>query len=204
MRKVLIKLAIYLGCLVIAFLIWVFAGRQISIWIDDLGTTKVVKSFVVSSLSYDGTERGGTFRIGDLTLSTSAPNQQPFPITIQNDAQGRLILTKDEKSFPLGEPRSANNSSAREFVPDAGDDATLATRRSSVPWPTPFDLNFMTGQSPSWKRHLYYQLRWVKPDGTKLRMIWRFEQYFYRGTGWANGFMTHEGTTGLIRVSIQP
>src|SRR5205823_14758117 len=59
------------------------------------------------------------------------------------------------------------------------------------------DLNFMTGHSPSWKRHLYYQLLWKKTSGAKLEMLWRYEQYFYPGNGWASGFMTHEGSTGL-------
>ena len=60
----------------------------------------------------------------------------------------------------------------------------------------------MTGQSPSWKRHLYYRLIWKKQNGAKLEMIWRYEQYFYPGDGWASGMMTREGVTGLIRVDI--
>jgi hypothetical protein len=60
----------------------------------------------------------------------------------------------------------------------------------------------MTGQSPSWKRHLYYRLSWKKVSGAKLEMLWRFEQYFYSGDGWANGFMAHEGSTGLIHVDV--
>jgi hypothetical protein len=60
----------------------------------------------------------------------------------------------------------------------------------------------MTGQSPSWKRHLYYRLSWKKVSGAKLEMLWRFEQYFYSGDGWASGFMAHEGSTGLIQVDV--
>jgi len=86
----------------------------------------------------------------------------------------------------------------------AGDDASLVTRRSIVSWPTRFDLNFMTGQSPSLKRHIYYQLHWKKSSGATLEMLWRYEQYFYPRNGWGSGFMTREGSTGLIRLDIRP
>ena len=43
----------------------------------------------------------------------------------------------------------------------------------------------------------------VKDVGAKLEILWRYEQYFYSGDGWANGFMTREGSTGLIRVDIR-
>jgi len=61
----------------------------------------------------------------------------------------------------------------------------------------------MTGQSPSWKRHTYYEILWKKSSGANLRMLWRYEQFFYPGNGWADGLMTREGSTGLIRVEIK-
>jgi hypothetical protein len=33
-------------------------------------------------------------------------------------------------------------------------------------------------------------------------MMWRYEQYFYPRLGWGSGFMTREGSTGLIGVDI--
>ena len=82
------------------------------------------------------------------------------------------------------------------------DQAFLATRRSVLSWPTPFELNFMTGQSPSWKRHIYYEVHWKKASGVTLAMLWRYEQFFYPRSGWGAGFMTREGSTGLIRVKV--
>jgi hypothetical protein len=35
-------------------------------------------------------------------------------------------------------------------------------------------------------------------------MLWRYEQYFYSDNGWAGGFMTREGSTGLIKLDIRP
>jgi hypothetical protein len=54
---------------------------------------------------------------------------------------------------------------------------------------------------------LYYVLRWKKTTGATLDMIWRYEQFFYGqqlipGNGWGSGFMTREGSTGLIQVAI--
>ena len=79
---------------------------------------------------------------------------------------------------------------------------SLQIERSMLSWPTPLEINFMSGHSPSWKRHLYYRLVWEKSDGGRLEMVWRYEQYFYED--WASGFMTRAGTTGLIHVDIRP
>ena len=35
---------------------------------------------------------------------------------------------------------------------------------------------------------VYYRLIWEKPNGGRLEMVWRYEQYFY--DDWASGFMT--------------
>jgi hypothetical protein len=88
-------------------------------------------------------------------------------------------------------------------VPPASDDASIEIRRSILNWPTPFEVNFMTGHSPSWKRHLYYRVSWKKSSGANLEILWRYEQFFYPGNGWTSGFMTRKGSTGLIRVDIK-
>jgi hypothetical protein len=51
---------------------------------------------------------------------------------------------------------------------------------------------------------LYYRILWKKPSGAKLEMLWRYEQYFYSDKGWASGFMTREGSTGLVKVDMHP
>src|SRR5208282_3075137 len=67
---------------------------------------------------------------------------------------------------------------------------------------TPFEMNFMTGKSPSWRRNLYYRLVWKKASGAKLVMVWRFEQGFYPDDGWTSGTMSREGSTGLLQVDV--
>ena len=87
-------------------------------------------------------------------------------------------------------------------MPLPTDQAFLVTRHSVLSWPNPVDFNFMTGRAPSWKRHIYYEVRWKKASGAKLEMLWRYEQFFYPGSGWATGFMTRESSTGLVRIDI--
>jgi hypothetical protein len=96
-----------------------------------------------------------------------------------------------------------NGSDYLAVVPRPEDEALFVTRHSVLSWPTPFDFNFMTGHSPSCKRQLHYQLLWKTPSGANLQMLWRYEQFFYPGSGWGSGFVTREGTTGLIMVDIK-
>src|SRR4029077_7350088 len=118
--------------------------------------------------------------------------------TTKND---QLALANGGKVFAFGPARSEAGNLA--VVPSTGDDASVKIRRSILSWPTPFEVNFMRGHSPSWKRHLYYRVLWKKSSGATLEMLWRYEQYFYSGNGWASGFMTRQGSTGLIRVEIK-
>src|SRR5262249_34099515 len=88
------------------------------------------------------------------------------------------------------------------FVPEPGDAVAFVAERSLLAWPTPLDLNFMTGHSPSWKRNVYYRLSWRKPSGATLDLVWRYQQWVYDGAGGASPAMPEQGATGLIRGRI--
>ena len=197
-RKVLITLGILVAFVIAILASWIFAGRQISLFLDRFGNIEMT-SARINSIVYEGSGTGGILHVNDLALSLNDRNgPSPNIGTTKNDQLG---LADGGKVFAFGPPRLGAENLAT--VPPAGDDAFIEIRRSILSWPTPFDLNFMTGQSPSWKRHLYYRLLWKKPSGAKLEMLWRYEQYFYPGNGWASGFMTREGSTGLIQVVIK-
>ena len=199
MRRILATLGILVICIVAILATWIFRGRQVSLFIDRFGTIET-GSVRISSIVYEGSGTGGILHINDLALGLNDKNgPSPNIGTTKND---QLALANSGKVFPFGPPRSETESLAA--VPPADDDAFIEIRRSVPSWPRPFEFTFMTGQSPSWKRHLYYRVRWRKPNGATLEMLWRYEQYFYPGNGWASGFMTREGSTGLIRVEIQP
>jgi hypothetical protein len=199
MRKILITLAILIPLIIAILASWIFAGRQISLLLDRFVTIEIT-SARINSIAYEGRGTGGTLHINDLGLSLNDRND-PTP-SIGTTKNGQLALAERGKVFAFGPTRSEAEELAT--VPSAGDDAFIEIRRSVLSWPTPFEINFMTGHSPSWKRHLYYRLLWKKPSGEKLEMLWRYEQYFYPGNGWASGFMTYKGFTGLIQLDISP
>ena len=199
MRKILITLGILIVFVVCMLATWIFGGRQVSLFLDRFETTETASNRV-KSLVYEGNGTGGILHVNDLNLSLNDRNgPAPSIGTTKNDQLG---LANGGKVFAFGPVRSEAENLA--VVPPTGDDAVIEIRRSVLSWPTPFELNFMTGQSPSWKRHMYYRLLWKKPSGAKLEMLWRYEQYFYPGNGWASGFMTREGSTGLIQLNIAP
>ena len=199
MRKFLITLAILVGIIAAVSATWIFGGRQLSLFIDRYRTIETA-SARINSITYEGSGTGGLLRVNDLALSLN-DTSGPSP-TIGSTKGNQLALAAGGKVFAFGPPRSeAENLAA---VPPASDDAFIEIRRSVLSWPTPFDFNFMTGHSPSWKRHIYYRLLWKKTSGAKLEMLWRYEQYFYPANGWGSGFMTKEGSTGLVEVQIRP
>ena len=198
MRKILITLAVLIAVVIVFLATWIFYGRQISLFLDRFGTIEMT-SARINSIAYQGNGTGGILHVNDLELSLNDRNgPAPSIGTTKND---QLALADRGKVFAFGPVRTEAENLAT--VPPAGDDASIEIRRSILNWPTPFEVNFMTGHSPSWKRHLYYRVRWKKSSGASLEMLWRYEQFFYPGNGWASGFMTREGSTGLIRVDIK-
>ena len=205
MRKILITFAVLVAGIAAVLATWIFGGRQLSLFIDRFGTIETI-SAAINFIAYEGNGTGGIFIVNGVGLSLNDPTPKISP-SIGSTKNDQFALASGGKVFAFGPVVSTSTPENAEVrlatVPPAGDNASLAIRRSVLSWPTPFDLNFMTGQSPSWKRHIYYQVIWTKPSGAKLEMLWRYEQYFYSGEGWTSGFMTREGSTGLIRVDIR-
>ena len=198
MRKILITLAVLIAVVIVFLATWIFYGHKISLLLDRFGTIEVT-SARINSIAYQGDGTGGILHVNDLELGLNDRNgPTPSIGTTKND---QLALADRGKVFAFGPVRTEAENLAT--VPPAGDDASIEIRRTILNWPTPFETNFMTGHSPSWKRHLYYRVNWKKSSGANLEMLWRYEQYFYPGNGWASGFMTHQGSTGLIRVDIK-
>ena len=205
------KLLIIVGILVLIgalLALWIFGGRQLSMFIDRFETIEIA-SVPIHSVAYEGSGTGGWLTVNDVHLSLDDINPK-LAVSIGSTKDNQFAVASGGKVFALG-PLKSTTERGGDFlavVPQSGDEASLVTRHSTLSWPTPFEFNFMTGHSPSWKRHLYYELRWKKNTGATLDMIWRYEQFFYGqqlipGNGWGSGFMTHEGSTGLIQVAIK-
>jgi hypothetical protein len=203
MRKILISLAIVVLCVVAILALWIFYGRQFSLFIDRFATIEVA-STRINSIAYEGGGTSGILIINDARMSLNEVSPK-ISLNIGSSKDNQFALASGGKVFAFGPLGSTAENASYDLaaVPQPGDDAVFVTRRSALSWPTPFDFNFMTGQSPSWKRYLYYQLRWKKSSGPELEMLWRYEQYFYPGNGWASGFMIRKGSTGLVRLEIK-
>jgi len=202
-RKVLITLAILIVCTAAVLAAWIVRGRQLSLRIDRFRTVEI-DAIPIRSIAYEGSGTGGTLIVNDvrLSLNDAAPNLSPSIGSTKGD---QFALASGGKVFAFGPLASAaeNGNDHLATATPAGDHASLTKSRSVLSWIEPFDFNFMTGHSPSWKRHMYYQLRWKKASGATLEMLWRYEQHFNQSNGWGSGFMTREGATGLIRIDIQ-
>ncbi len=169
--------------LVVLGLVWVFVGRRVSTLLDSIWTVPA-GSLPVSPISIDGS----LIRFGDFAID----------MRLAEDSRNRVIYVKDQQDFQLG-----TQTASHDLQPDAGDEMSLNLRRSWLAWPN-FQINFMTGHSPSWQRNTYYTLTWKKLSGAKLELVWRYEQYYYPSDGWAGSTMTREGSTGLIRSTLTP
>jgi hypothetical protein len=203
MRRILIlSVALAVGVAALAAL-WIFKGREISSFIDRYWTVES-RSVPIQSIAYEGSGTGGILVVNDIGLSLNEVRPD-VSLSVGSTKDNQLALATRGKVFPFGPLTSASENAAERLVtsPPPDDQAFLVTRRSALSWPTPFDMNLITGQSPSWKRNIYREIRWKKSPGPKLQMLWRYEQFFYPGNGWTSGLMTREGSTGLIRVEIK-
>jgi hypothetical protein len=186
--------------IVIVGVIWVYAGRNITLLVDRI-TTSEVATTRVDHLQYDG----GGFGIAGLSLDFGTLNNQRFDLALKLDPLNRVVLCSGGKSFVLGPLTSPVDSSGRPdiaFAADAHDTASLSITRSLLSWPTPLPVNFMV-RTPWWKRYVYYRLVWRKPSGAELTMLWRYEQDYYTGDGWTRPAMMWNWQTGLLAADIR-
>ena len=203
MRRFLILLAIVaVGGVALAAL-WIFRGREMSALIDRYWTVET-QSAHIQSIEYEGSGTGGIFIVNGVSLSLNdvKPN---LSLSVGSTKDNQFALASSGKVFPFGPLKTASENTGEHLAasPPAGDQAFLVMRHSVLSWPTPFELNLMTGQAPSWKRNIYHEIRWRKSSAANLEMRWRYEQFFYPNNGWTSGIMTREGSTGLIRMEIK-
>ena len=195
MRKVLIILLLIIALATL----WLWRGRDLSILADRFYVVKA-SSRPIKTIVYEGNGTGGVLqvdgvdlRLNELALEGAQPN-------IGTTKDNQLALSFEGKVFPFG-PVQEDLGKLTVTSPPL-DIATFATEHSSIPWRNFFEVNFMTGNSPSWKRNVYQRITWKKPNGAKLEMIWRYEQFFFAGSGWSEALMVRQGAAGLIRVEI--
>ncbi|MDR3615268.1 MAG: hypothetical protein P4L53_17045 [Candidatus Obscuribacterales bacterium] len=194
------RFAVTLGSLALLGLgaVWLLAGRQVVLLIDQIATSPAETlpvgryHYSVTGLTIDGAK-----------MELFDTNEIPVDIRYDINADGRLTLHTQGKAFPLGTrigPPRTDGLSEFPFAADDGDVVSFIRDHSLLAWPTPFEMNWMTGSSPSWRRNLYYRLRWHKKSGESLALVWRLEEVLFREQGWT--LASRLGSTGLIDIAI--
>jgi hypothetical protein len=183
----------------IALVSWLLAGRQLVTLLDQI-TLVVVDRRGVDRLIY----KSGTLELGGMQLDLTSPAYARIA-ELSLTSSGHLVLDSGGQRFSLGLGYSIsdiNGVPEFECTKDEGDEVLLTIEQSRLAWPTPFEMNFMTGYSSSRKRNVYFRLRWTKVSGSQLKMLWKTEQGYYQRDGWLPSKI--EGVTdGLIHVSMQ-
>jgi hypothetical protein len=203
MRRFVIRSAILIAAIAALLILWLWRGRDLTILLDRFRTTET-SSRPIKRLSYEGNGTGGILRFEDLNLALilDVSRSDRPRVNIGTTKDDQLALSSSGKVFAFGPVRTTpENQNLAADVPLA-DHAKMSIRHSILAWPTPFDFNFMTGHSPTWRRFIYYDFTWEKADMARLRMIWRNEDYFYSDNRWMNTSMSYEKSSGLIRVDI--
>ena len=180
--------------------LWLFAGRQI-VQLVEVYATGPAEALPAGPYVYSP----NGIAIGEYPNWTELPDGQPAALRVDVDASGRLVLHAQGRAFPLGTRIGPPDLSGRPdipFAPDPGDEVGFSRALGLVAWPTPFDMNFMTGHSATWRRNLYFRLAWRKADGRRLDMVWRYQQLYYGQDGWSSSWMTQDGATGLVRFDL--
>ncbi len=93
-----------------------------------------------------------------------SPDKPAVSALVQPDSGNGLMLADHAESVRLGHrTRSVIDNAdtvkpAPVFALERGDRLFLSVEQSWLDWPTFFTMNFMTGNSPSWRRYRYYRL----------------------------------------------
>ena len=186
------RIALFAGLAVAAgALLWLFTARSLGLLIDRVNVSRLSET-PVHELAFSK----GTFEVAGAKLYTLTPDTLPSGLTVRAQ-HSRAVIEYQGQTFPCGP------SQGLKLSPDAGDTVTLFTERSHLSWPVPFEMNFMTGVVPTWKRHCYTRLHWLKRSGARMEIVWRVEQGLFNEGGWRPPTMDII-TSGLLRVTIKP
>jgi len=171
MRRILIILLILSVTMLI---LWVFAGRQISLIAEKFGTLEIT-SEPVKSLVFESGGVSGSLIVNGLHLSLDRADLNARAPNVGTTKDNQVALSFAGKVFAFGPSKPTSDDSAQLTTsPDARDVAIIERRRGILSWIV--EPHFQDIGHQSWERHTYYQLFWRKPNGDQLRLLWRYEQ----------------------------
>jgi hypothetical protein len=166
---------------------WLWAGRALA-QVFDRAIPFPMRSLAVSPLTFHGSE----FLVGGKSLTITKLDNQNADLQLVTDLQNRVVLSMGRDAFVLGPRTNAVNPNGPlivDFAADSGDHVLLTAHESLLSWPNPFEISWLGGSVPRWKKYVYYRLVWTKPSGARLAMRWRYERDYYVRTGWTDSLM---------------
>ena len=176
------NILIYGLIFVVALVTWLLAGRRLVTLLDAVSLS-VSDRAGVERLIYDD----GILEIAGRRMDLMNPAfVRLAEVSLGSD--GRVTLESGGRQFPmgLGQPLPHIGRMPKfDCTKDAGDEIRFTIEQSRMAWPTFFEMNFMTGHAPWWKRNVYPRLRWTKPGGARLHVLWKTEQSYYSQDGWS-------------------
>jgi hypothetical protein len=184
------------------FAAWYFGARPAALLLGD-GAMRQTDSRALTRIGWNG-----SFLLIDSRTLGLEKSDNTSALHFSVDAQHRLVASVNGQSLVLGVADgtlSDGGEATPAFAAAPPDRAAFTRAQGAIAWPNWFDLNFMTGNSPSWKRFVTYDLVWTKPSGASLTIRWRFEQYYYESEGrWMDADMACEDVCGIVAAKISP
>ena len=171
MRKVLIVLLLVI---VTMSILWIFAGRQISEFVDRF-KTQTIDARPLNFIVYQGTGEGGVLRMENLNV-----NLAPLNPHVGSTKDDQFAIASAGKVFAFGPARSLTENRLETVVTEL--EQTFRIERSYLPW-----LTFEQSLAPSLNRHEYYEFVCAR-NRQRLRMMWSVDP--------------RTDATSLIRVEI--
>lgn len=189
------------GLAIIAIAVaWYAGARPVALLFDGIAPREL-SSTSLGKIGWNGTYLLIDGHVMGLTGSDDTPAMR-----LDVDAQGRLVATANGRNIVLGIRNGTlpdQSETIAAFAADPGDRITFVHTQGRLIWPNWFEMNFMTGRTPTWKRFHHYRLVWRKASGETLTMFWRYEDYYYPSDRrFVGADMVGADNCGLARVEI--
>ncbi len=199
------RILIAVAIVIVAAVVWYSQARNAALLAERLGIVKPLGTKTLTEISWNG-----TYSVTDDRMLGLTDSHDVAQLKLGVDANRQLVATANGKSVVIGTEggtlmQTGDPEPQPAFHVAPEDHMTITRAQGVVIWPNWFETNFMTGQTPQWKRFFTYRLRLQKKNGGGLELFWRFEQYYYPGGGgWMTADMTGPTHCGLVEVQIMP
>lgn len=183
---------------------WYIEARNIALLADVLGTSRTLGTKSLAEIGWNG-----TYLVIDGQIFGRENSHDQYAMDLRVDAAHRLVAAAHGQSIAIGSERGTLTMSGDPepnpaFHAEPGDRITIISKQGLLTWPNWFETNYMTGNTPLWKRFTTYRVLWQKRSGASLALFWRYEQFYYPQDGWVAANAMGPDSCGLVDVRIVP